>query len=307
MEFRLKELVSDRDDLIQALNDRLDAALSKAQKALLALILQRFVDQLDTEAGNIKNTLRNRRLVALLESTFQEFNASNGLTVVESIVDGVGKIIEFNHRYFSTFDKPAKLLPIQAQVTTAINGWLGIEEGTLAKNGYLQKIFQGDGGIVTDIQNIAIKNVITQTGFFETRRALTDLLSDSEAFATNKPREADGTENRLGKFTRYYRNFTYDLFSQVDRTAAKITSDKLVLKYAVYEGGLIDTSREFCIKRNGKVFTTEEIAAFDPPTAKPPNYNPFTDLGGYGCRHHLNYIPKALALSMRPELKEQSE
>jgi hypothetical protein len=41
---------------------------------------------------------------------------------------------------------------------------------------------------------------------------------------------------------------------------------------------------------------------FNPTTAKPPNYNPIRDLGGYACRHHLNWIPYELAVMLRPDL-----
>jgi len=116
---------------------------------------------------------------------------------------------------------------------------------------------------------------------------------------------SDDTQGNLGRLSKYYRNFTYDLYSQVDRTAGKVIADKIGMnKYAIYEGGLIKTSRKFCRERNGKVFTYDEIADFNPPEAKQPDYNPFVDLGGYGCRHHLNWIPYAIAISLRPDLKE---
>ena len=48
-------------------------------------------------------------------------------------------------------------------------------------------------------------------------------------------------------------------------------------------------------------------AEFDPKVAKQPNYNPFTDLGGYGCRHQLRWISLALAKRMRPEIMQLFE
>jgi len=106
-----------------------------------------------------------------------------------------------------------------------------------------------------------------------------------------------------GRMSQYYRNFVYDTYSQVDRATGEVYAEKLGLQFAVYEGGIIKTTRKFCRERNGKVFHRTEIEKFDPKVAKPPNYNPFTDLGGYGCRHHLNWIPEALAYIMRPDAK----
>jgi len=51
----------------------------------------------------------------------------------------------------------------------------------------------------------------------------------------------------------------------------------------LYSGGLIETSREFCIERDGKVFTLEEIQEWDNGQGLPADVY----LGGYNCRHDL--------------------
>ena len=132
-----------------------------------------------------------------------------------------------------------------------------------------------------------MKMVYGQEGWEATRKSLAKLI--------------EGDQNNLGALQKYHRNFTYDLYSQIDRATAKTYADDLGFEFAIYEGGLIETSREFCKDHNGNVYHKSEIADFDPKVAKQPDYNPFTDLGGYGCRHHLNWIPTALALAMRPD------
>lgn len=61
--------------------------------------------------------------------------------------------------------------------------------------------------------------------------------------------------------------------------------------YFLYIGGLIETSREFCRERDGKVFTAEEIAGWDNGQGLPADIY----LGGYNCRHSLRPISKELA------------
>ena len=284
------KLAGDRTKLIEVLNKKLESAVGKSQKKLLALIVSEFVDQLDVVNGKIQNTTRNQRLVSMLDNTFSSYIQTHSPAVLKAIVDGVTGVINFNQKYFSVFDKPAKLLPINKQVKKAVSAWLGIEDGKIQKNGYLDKLIQVDS-VKQLVKDFAIGKVVNGSGYSETKSALQSLIDGDESGA-------------LGGLQKYYRNFTYDLFSKVDRTAAKITADQLDLKYAIYEGGLIKTSRKFCRDRNGKVFTSEEIVEFDPPEAKPPDYEPATDLGGYGCRHHLNYIPYAVAVAMRPDLKK---
>jgi hypothetical protein len=61
--------------------------------------------------------------------------------------------------------------------------------------------------------------------------------------------------------------------------------------YFLYIGGLIETSRPFCIERDGKVFTADEIATWDNGQGLPADIY----LGGYNCRHSLRPISKELA------------
>jgi hypothetical protein len=93
-------------------------------------------------------------------------------------------------------------------------------------------------------------------------------------------------------------------------------ADEFGMDYAVYSGGLITDSRSFCREHNNKVYSREEIADFgnwiDPKTGEVPSYisefpgyDPFTHLGGFNCRHSLNWIPKISAIKLRPELASE--
>lgn len=284
-----KKLAKDRDALIKKLLDRLDRKVGEVQSSLLSDLLEDVADRLDVDAdGRIKNTVSNRYLINRIDTVFDNWTKKNGVALAATLVDGVGELVSFNNTYFRTMATKTKLAPINKQVIESLHGWLGIEGSKLARNGYLDTLIR-DPQVKNLIKDTVMKSVVSQNGWFETKKNLKNFLTD--------------TPERTGKMRQYYRNFTYDLYSQADRTAGKITADKLGLKYAIYEGGLIETSRQFCIDHNGKVYTRAEIEAFDPPEAKQPDYNPFVDLGGYGCRHHLNWIPEAVAFALRPELR----
>src|SRR5690606_21753943 len=49
---------------------------------------------------------------------------------------------------------------------------------------------------------------------------------------------------------------------QVDRETNSNFATDLQLNHAIYQGGLIKTSRDFCEERNNKVFTRDEILKF---------------------------------------------
>ena len=112
----------------------------------------------------------------------------------------------------------------------------------------------------------------------------------------------------------------WDVFAEFDRQVGYRSADCLGYRAAIYEGGLVDYSRDFCRERNGKVFTFDEIKLFGTSQdiyggytdkesgefkGKPQlSYNPFFHQGGYECRHAYSYIPDRLAVRLRPELKD---
>jgi hypothetical protein len=127
-----------------------------------------------------------------------------------------------------------------------------------------------------------------------------------------------GDQAAQGVVQQLYRD-SYDTFNQNDRALQTIAARELGLKAAIYQGGLIDSSRPFCVARNGQCFVDFEIAKFgtkaDPYggyakksegyfSGKPDPYDPLTDCGGYHCRHGWHYVPNVVALRMRPDLKE---
>jgi len=109
-----------------------------------------------------------------------------------------------------------------------------------------------------------------------------------------------------GMIDRYWSRWTGDIYNQYQRAGGNEIRKELGLKYAMYEGGLIETSRKFCEDKNGEVFTEQEIQAWadeDWP-GKNEGYVPELDCGGYNCRHRLRWISKELAEELRPELKD---
>lgn len=287
---KVKALATDRSQLVQSLLDKLEDKVKAGQRALLRTVLEDFLDGMEKdEAGNIKNTLANKRRFAMFDQVFNRYANDKGLEIVQTLAEGVGRVLNFNTKYFGAFTKPAQLGPIHDNVKETVSTWLGLNQrGNVQPNGYLDTLIK-DPSVKNGIKNLLLKSVVSQGGYFDTKKALQEHI--------------EGTPEKTGALQRYYRNFTYDLYSVTDRTASRIFADKLKFNYAIYEGGLVKDSREFCKERNGKVFSREEIAKFDPKEARPPGYDPFTDLGGYACRHHLNWVPDAVAFSLRPDLK----
>lgn len=288
----IQRAAGDRTKLINSLLEELSKNVASAQKNLLRHFIEGWVDKLDVDevTGRIKNTLRNKRLLSTVDDVFARYVKDGGLAVAKIMVDGVNQILDFNGSYYKAFNTQAELVPIKAATLEYMKSWLGLKgNGALEGNGYLQKTIS-DPKVLGELKNFALRAVAGQQGYEATKSAVKSFI--------------DGNKQSAGLLDRYYRNFVYDTYSQVDRVAAANYSDKLKMDYAIYEGGLIKTSRKFCRERNGNVYTRDEIEQMEPTEAKPPNYNPITDMGGYGCRHHWNWVPYAVAAALRPDLKK---
>ena len=280
----LKDFTKKRSELIASLMSSMDGQVKDNQKKLLEKVLEKFVDKLEKdENGNVKNNDRNRNLLIQFDDIFKEYQKKEARDTVGLLLQSVGSIINFNQKYFSALDGQARTLPIIPKVKDFMKVWLGIKGDVVEPNGYLDKLVSNDPAKIA-LKNQAMKIVIGQEGFENAKKQIKTLI--------------DGNQNTMGALEKHHRNFAFDLYSQIDRATSDVIRNDLGFVFAIYEGGLIETSRIFCEEHDGNIYHISEIKDFNPTEAKPPNYNPITDLGGFGCRHHLNWISTAMAKAM---------
>ena len=280
----LKDFTKKRSELIASLMSSMDGQVKDNQKKLLEKVLEKFVDKLEKdENGNVKNNDRNRNLLIQFDDIFKEYQKKEARDTVGLLLQSVGSIINFNQKYFSALDGQARTLPIIPKVKDFMKVWLGIKGDIVEPNGYLDKLVSNDPAKIA-LKNQAMKIVIGQEGFEDAKKQIKTLI--------------DGNQNTMGALEKHHRNFAFDLYSQIDRATSDVIRNDLGFEFAVYEGGLIETSRIFCEEHDGKIYHISEIKKMKPTEGIPPNYNPITDAGGFNCRHHWNYISTALAKAM---------
>lgn len=280
----LKSFTKKRSNLIASLMSSMQDQIADNQRKVYERILDKFIDKLEKdEDGNVKNNDKNRKLLFEIDEVFKDYQKKEGRQTIELLLQSVTAIMSFNQGYFQALDGNARTLKIMSKVKDFMKGWLGIKGDAVEPNGYIDKLISNDPAKIA-VKNTAMKVVIGQEGFENAKKQFQTLI--------------DGNKDTLGAFEKHQRNFAFDLYSQIDRATSDTIRADLGFVFAIYEGGLIETSREFCNDHNGNIYHISEIKEFDPKEAKPPNYNPITDLGGYGCRHHLNWISTALAKAM---------
>ena len=283
-EKKLKEFTKKRTKLISSLMSSMQEKIAENQRKVYEQMLDKFIDKLEKdEDGNIKNSEYNRRLLNQIDEVFSEYNKKEGRQTIELLLQSVTAIMSFNQGYFQALDGNARTLKIMPKVKDFMKVWLGIKGDVVEPNGYLDKLIANDPAKIA-VKNTAMKVIIGQEGFENAKKQFQTLI--------------DGNKDTLGAFEKHHRNFAFDLYSQIDRATSDVIRNDLGFVFAIYEGGLIETSRIFCEEHDGNIYHISEIKDFNPTEAKPPNYNPITDLGGYGCRHHLNWISTAMAKAM---------
>lgn len=305
---QLRTLAAKRDSRINKLIAKLEDTVSSAQQNLFDEIATRVVDQLEyDENGVIKNTTKNRNALQRVDTVFSQWQNSDGMAILAQTITGVKSVLDFQYDYYQAVAPGnAKLIPLKAQSVDYVNKWLGLEpSGTsggqvtynVGENGYLKTVLNGHNLMAGKVKDALIRGVVGQNGWQKTKAAVKDLLNGSPGYNRDNP--SNGV-----KINQYFRNLVYDTYSVLDRTTAATYADGLGFQFAIYEGGIMKKTRIFCREHNGKVYHKTEIADFMPEEATPDNYDPFIDMGGYGCRHHYNWIPDSLAFIMRPSARK---
>lgn len=280
----VKEMMKKRNKLIGSLLSSMQKQVAENQKKTLERLLEKFVDKLQTdEDGKVINNDYNRELLNRIDEVFKDYQKNEAKQTISLLLNSVASIMNFNQGYFQALDGNARTLKIMPKVKSFMKSWLGISGDAVEPNGYLDKLVSNDPAKIA-LKNTAMKIVIGQEGLESAKKEIKLLV--------------EGNPDTLGAFEKHQRTFANDLYSQIDRATAKTIATDLGFVFAIYEGSLIETSREFCIEHAGKIYHIDEIKAFKPKNGIPPNYNPFTSLGGYNCLHHLNFISNALAKAM---------
>lgn len=293
----MSDIFGDKIKLIEKATQQLDDRLISLSGQISKVLIEQFIDQLETDKGVIKNNSYNLRLVTLIDNLYQELMLKQGGKVAGEIVNNVDKILKANVDYYSEYagkgyEKSSK------KVKQIIDDRLGVgNKVQLKRGGYLDSLLS-DTKVQNDIKKLSYQEIIKGAGFKNFKRSM-------ELFIK-------GDEDRLGAFRQHYRQYIYDIYVQVDRDQSLLLAEELDLRYFVYEGTLIATSRKFCRARAGKVFSVEEAKAWvDDPWVQTnlekgyiSSYNPTTDMGLFGCRHLPRFVTKETALMMRPELEQ---
>ncbi len=291
----IADVFAKKERFLKDSENKMDSDVIKLQTKLLTLILSEYAPLFDTDSeGNLKQTDKNLRLINQLEKTFDKFSETFNKDMMKGFANDLLKIVPLSANYFKAQGIKSDIVDKAADQESFIKKIIGVDEDNkLIKGGYLDSLSKYQS-VKLKLQNYVVSSISTGK----------DLKSFTRGFKTL----IEGKKRVDGIMSGYYRTYAHDKFFEVDAIVNKTMADNLGLKYFIYEGDLIESSRQFCIKRAGKVYSVEETKTWkdDPDLIDQKTkdtYNPLIERGRYNCRHFIKYISQPLAFRLRPDLK----
>jgi hypothetical protein len=290
-------------------SDRLLSAEQKARFRDLAgiekLLFKRLVAEvqrsLQEDGGRITSRKGFVSTGKAIDTIFDKIEQVGLAKVARATAKGTGQLLSMNARYYQSIAEPKRgeYAAIKKAVIKRLQQRLGLDaKGKVRPKGYLSQVQRTE--IARDeIKKLVAKAVAAGIPMKKLERQLRVQIQ--------------GTARTAGILERNIGGFVLDAYQVADSITNNEFAARLDLKYFIYSGGLIETSRGFCRKRNNKVFTTEEAKTWERDPLLPrtkaeadsgviTDYNPLEDRGRWFCRHRLLYIPYEEAVRRRPDL-----
>ena len=280
----LKELNALARKRSKALREAESGLLEKAgglENKLLAFVRNTFLPSLDISNNRVSNSIGNLRKVNDSSSLKAFMRKVVNVAMYEYYQSEFNKVTGLTNSYYNTFE------PKEAQQKKIL------ERGAVIVDGYLDSVFDNNQ-IVRSIQGTVRNAVSTNQSLSVAGQLLQEQIK--------------GKDDKFGLVKSYHYQNGYDEFQAYSRTLDEDYSKALELNYAIYAGGEMKTTRDFCTERNGNVYNRETILSWDDEEwqGKKPNNNILIDLGGYNCRHDLDWISFNLAKRLDPSIEKST-
>ena len=279
---------ADIDKLEKGLTGRVEKLQTELLKQLAAIL-----EWLEFDGKRLKNSPKNMAKLRRLEGVWSKFERELMDKELALFAEELLKVGQLTIGYYEA----TGLIKSDAvkRVVETLREVIGIDvDGKLLAGGYLDRLGK-TAEVRQQLRDYVLQSIVSKRSLGDFRNGLGDLVVGNDA--------TDGA------LQRFWRQYAFDTYNQVHEVANKTIADGLGLKYFIYQGSVIENTRQFCRVKAGKVFSTEEAERWkdDPDLIDKKTkaqYNPLLERGRYNCRHFLNYISESVAVELRPDLKK---
>lgn len=293
----IKRWAADFERELETLLAGLEKRVKHLERSLWREIQENILSLFNFDGKNLDKTTANiyaslPRLEALMNRVERQEIAAELRLFAEELLKVGGLTAEY---YQNTAGAEATAAAIRNSLNL-LQASLGITpDGGLVAGGYLDRLGKTEGARAV-LREYVVQSIVTG--------------KDLTSFQAGFRQLVMGGAQTDGALRAWWRQYAYDSYNQAQEVVNSNMAEELKLNYFIYQGSIIPTSRQFCRKRAGKVFSKKEALTWksDPDLIDPKTkatYNPFIERGRYNCRHFLNYISDELAFELRPELKKK--
>ena len=288
---QIKDWVDSFDQDFEDLKALIEKQLLKVEASVLRRVLADLLPALGVTDGFLKSTASNMAKANMIERIFDEVQADELKPAVKALTDALLEISGRNAEYYLTTGQDAAKVEAIAKDVNLIRSIIGLDKnGEVLGGGYLDRLAKSDM-VREQIKQFVFTSVATKQNVNTFSKGLKNLIQ--------------GSKDVDGAITGYWRQYAFDTYAKVREVNNLHFAQELGLKWFVYQGGVIKTSRDFCIKKNGKVFSDKEAQEQWP---KDPDlidkkhlasYRPLIDRGRNNCRHFLMWISEERAMELK--------
>jgi hypothetical protein len=295
-----KQLSDLRAAYLEKRIEMLQAEVDELGVKLFDQVYENYLSQLEQVGGQVVYNGVNITLIAGLDKVYKNFRDKDNARLIKKFVIETQGLTPINEQYFAGVqNKPTYSAAKKA--IKVVNKGLGVTEaGVPVKNGFVDKFIRDDS-LLKKIKKQTTQALTQQKGFQQFREELKVTIQGEKG----KPLS--------GGLHQYYRNNAWDTMHKVDRINSEVFADDLGMHWFYWSGGQLPTSRNLCVKANGKLVNSAEFQHLKYKDLKPmyrdglpngktqPAWKPLEDLGGFGCNHRKDYIATEVALRHKDE------
>ena len=289
----IKKLGKRKEDYLLNAEKKMQRQVTSLEKTLLGIIYEDYIGKFDTVEGSLTTSAKNIRLVAEMDLLFDTFALNYQNVVISDFGASLASLTPLTNAYYKDMGVKAGTLKNISEKAGFIDKSLGLKNGKILPGSYLDRLGQSQE-VRQLLKDYVTSSLVEGKGITSFTKGFKDLVQGSK--------EVDGA------LTGYYKQYAYDTYNQVEAAKNAFFAKEVGFDYFFYRGTIIKTSRDFCIKRAGKVFSIEEATTTwqcDPTLLKrkgvgdcDDSYNALVERGRWNCRHQLDYVDKTVAESL---------
>ena len=293
IEQEIKRLLKRKSAFLEASIKDLDKNIKDIQKKLLELIFAEYMDKFDIVDGKLADTTKNFRLIAEMDKVYDDFAKTYQNEIVKGFGKDITRLTIVTGEYYRNIGVTAKTVKNIAEKLKYIDQSIGVRDGKIIKGSYLDRLAQSQE-VRQKLKNYVTSSIVEGKGYTSYKQGMKELVV--------------GKRGVDGSLEGYWKQYAHDSYYQVENAKSAFFADQVGFNYFYYFGVIITTSRDFCIKRAGKVFSREDAERdwkCDPTllrrkgvTGCDETYNYAVEVGRWNCQHTLGWIDEEAAMQV---------